>query len=69
MNHSPYVVEKVPSKYMRGCNSEEEYWYCHMKGYDYIPVFGSIGSKKQAEDICKAYNLDGKVHYEGKRGK
>jgi hypothetical protein len=31
-------------------------WYCHKKGYDYIPVFGSIGDKKKAQSVCKMMN-------------
>lgn len=62
-NHSPYVVERVPQKYLTGCPPEEKPWYCHKKGYDYIPVMGSIGTKQHAESVCRAYNLDGKVHY------
>ena len=68
VNHSPYVVEKVPARYLKGCPPGEEPWYCHKKGYDYIPVMGSIGSRKNAEDICRTYNHEGKVHYAG-RGK
>lgn len=31
-------------------------WYCHMKGYDYIPVLGSVGDRRKAEEICRLYN-------------
>lgn len=60
-----YVVEKVPSRFMQGAfpDTKEWPWYCHMKGYDYIPVFGSIGTKAQAIAVCKTYNLDGKAHF------
>ena len=34
----------------------KEVWYCHMVGYSYIPVFGSIGSKKKALKIMRIYN-------------
>ena len=62
-----YVVEKVPSKYLvLGAQSGVEYWYCHRKGHSECPVWGSIGTKKEAEAICRQYNLDGKVHYEGR---
>ena len=65
---SPYVVEKVASKYMTGCQTGTEYWYCHREGHSECPVFGSIGTKKHAEEVCRTYNLDGKVHYaEGRR--
>ena len=58
-----HVVEKVPTKYLRGNPQDVVLWYCHRKGYDYIPVLGSIGTKQQAESVCRTYNLDGKVHY------
>ena len=60
--NSPYMVERVPSKYMRGMQ-DRELWYCHRKGHGECPVFGSIGTKKHAESVCKAYNPDGVVHY------
>ena len=41
----------------------KEYYYCHKRGFDYIPVFGSIGDKNKARDICKLMNKDGKVRY------
>ena len=64
---SLYVVEKVPSKYLvLGAQSGVEYWYCHRKGHSECPVWGSNGTKKEAEAICRQYNLDGKVHYEGR---
>ena len=31
-------------------------WYCHMRGFPYIPVFGSIGDKKKAKEYCKMMN-------------
>lgn len=61
-----HIVEKVPAKYLKDSPPGEEYWYCHRIGYDYIPVLGSIGTKKKAEEVCKAYNLDGKAHYGGR---
>jgi hypothetical protein len=63
-----HIVEKVPSKYLTMCGQGAEVWYCHRIGYDYIPVLGSIGSKADAEEACRAYNLDGKAHY-GERGR
>lgn len=50
-----YIVEQVPSKWLKGKVTEPVY-YCHEKGFDYIPVFGSIGSKEKATDICKLMN-------------
>lgn len=42
----PYVVSKDKS----GA------WYCHRRGYPYIPVVGSIGDKAKAMEICRMYN-------------
>ena len=57
-----YVVEKVPHN-MLAPGTEGPVWYCHMVGFPNIPVFGSIGAKKEAEAMCRQRNLDGKVHY------
>ena len=46
MIDSPYVIERVPSKYIKGAPKGTEYWYCHRKGHENCPVFGSIGTKK-----------------------
>lgn len=43
----PYVISKDEKS---GC------WYCHMRNYSYIPVFGSIGDKKKAQKVCNMYN-------------
>lgn len=33
-------------------------WYAHMRGYNYIPVAGSISEKKsEAMEYAKMYNL------------
>lgn len=32
-----------------------EYW-CHMEGYPYIPVFGSVGTKKKAQKVMRERN-------------
>lgn len=58
-----YVIERVPTKYIASNPEHEDLWYCHMKGYDYIPVFGSIGSRQKAAAVCRQRNPDGKVHY------
>jgi hypothetical protein len=36
--------------------SGKEYWYCHMKGYSYVPVFGSIGNKAHAKKYADMMN-------------
>lgn len=43
----PYVVSK---------DEKSGAWYCHQRGYSYIPVFGSIGDKRKAKKVCKIYN-------------
>ena len=51
----PYIVEEVPSKYISGVH-EDKVYYCHLRNYPHIPVFGSIGSKQQANEICRMMN-------------
>lgn len=41
----PYVVSE-----------KDGFFYCHMRGYPNIPVFGSIGDRKKAESVCKTMN-------------
>jgi hypothetical protein len=41
-------------------DSKSGAWYCHKKGYPNIPVFGSIGDKKKAQEICRIRNNRGK---------
>ena len=43
----PYVISQDKS---------QGFWYCHMRGYAYIPVFGSIGDKKKAQRVCDMMN-------------
>ena len=57
-----YVVEQVPAN-MRAGDYTGPLWYCHMVGFPNIPVFGSIGTKKEAAIMCRHKNPDGKVHY------
>lgn len=45
---SPYVVSEV--------KEQPGVFYCHQRGYDYIPVFGSIGDKAKAKKVCKMMN-------------
>lgn len=49
-NSKKYVVSKSTDK------QGKEFYYCHLENYPYIPVFGSIGNKKKANDICKLMN-------------
>lgn len=43
----PYIVSQEP---------KSGAWYCHMREYPYIPVFGSIGDKRKAKKVCDKYN-------------
>lgn len=51
----PYVYERVPPKYNE-CG--KEMWYFHMRDFPNIPVFGSIGSKEKAKEVCKTMNTN-----------
>ena len=37
-------------------NAKGTFWYCHKRGYAYIPVFGSIGDKRKAQRVCDTMN-------------
>ena len=43
----PYVISQ---------DKKSGAWYCHMRDYPYIPVFGSIGDKAKAMAVCKLKN-------------
>ena len=43
----PYVISK---------DEKSGAWYCHMRGYSYIPVMGSIGTKATAQKMCHIMN-------------
>lgn len=43
----PYVISQ---------DQKSGLWYCHMRGYPYIPVFGSIGDKSKATKVKNMYN-------------
>lgn len=46
-NEKPYVISQ---------DRQQGFWYCHKRGYAYIPVFGSIGDKKKAQGVCDTMN-------------
>lgn len=48
-----HVVSKAFDK------NGKPFWYCHMKGFPYCPVFGSIGSYQKAKAVCDQYNMKG----------
>ena len=43
----PYTISK---------DKKGGFWYCHKVGYPQIPVFGSIGNKRKAQEICRLMN-------------
>ena len=43
----PYVISQ---------DKKSGAWYCHKRGYAYIPVFGSIGDKSKAQAVCRTMN-------------
>ena len=45
-NEKPYVISQDKS----GA------WYCHKRGYAFIPVLGSIGDKAKAQAVCRTMN-------------
>lgn len=48
--------EKGLKPYVISQDKESGAWYCHMRGYPYIPVFGSIGDKAKAQKVCNMMN-------------
>ena len=40
------------------------FWYCHMKAFPNMPVFGSIGSYKKAKAVCDQFNNAYQKHAE-----
>ena len=54
-----YVVSQVPSGKIEYFDPEVKpvkVYYCHMRDFPNIPVFGSIGSYKEAKTMCDLYN-------------
>lgn len=43
----PYVISQ---------DKKQGFWYCHKRGYPYIPVFGSLGDKEKAQRVCRLMN-------------
>ena len=50
----PYVISEVPYKYL-GTGSPSA-WYCHNRRTPNCPVFGSIGSRERAAEVCRTMN-------------
>lgn len=64
MSNNSYVISEVPWDKLSPEGKEarkngECIYYCHMRDYPDIPVFGSFGTRKHAKKVCDTYN--GKV--------
>lgn len=49
-------MNKRQLPYVISYDAKGDFWYCHKRGYAYIPVFGSIGDKKKAQGVCDTMN-------------
>jgi len=49
-------MDRQEKPYTVSHDTKGDFWYCHKRGYAYIPVFGSIGDKKTAQRICRTMN-------------
>lgn len=52
----PYVVEKLPESRKDPASRGKTIYYCHMRGFPGIPVFGSIGPRAKAQRVCDDMN-------------
>lgn len=43
-------------KYVVSKDTKGGFWYAHLEGYPYVPVFGSIGTKSHAMKVARLYN-------------
>lgn len=51
-----YVVSKTYD------DTNKPVWYVHKEGFNYVPVFGSIGNKRRANSVCRIMNeSEGKI--------
>lgn len=50
-----YIAEPVPGKY-RTVETPPDTWYVHLEGFDYVPVFGSVGTKDHAKECARMMN-------------
>lgn len=50
----PYIISKATPKFIQ--NTKEDIYYCHKRGFNHIPVFGSIGNKKESQEVCNMMN-------------
>ena len=51
-----YVVSKVPESRKDPANKEKTVYYCHLRQFPGVPVYGSVGSKAKAQAVCDAKN-------------
>lgn len=49
-------MSKRLKPYVISYDGQSRVWYCHLTGYPYIPVFGSIGDKHKAQQVCDMMN-------------
>lgn len=54
--NNPYIVSRVDSKHLEPGHKNDKVYYCHMKNFPNIPVFGSFGSYKHAKKYADMYN-------------
>lgn len=54
----PYVVSQVPHDKvdLESKIKNKKVYYCHMRDFPYIAVWGSIGSYKGAKAVCDLRN-------------
>lgn len=48
--------DKDPARYVVSKDDKTGTWYAHMRGYPYVPVFGSIGTKAHATVVARLRN-------------
>lgn len=57
-----YVIDKVPYDLLE-VGSQKDYgkvYYCHMRKFPYLPVYGPVGTREYAQSICDMYNYKSK---------
>lgn len=51
-----YVVSETKDAVDAKTGKPCKCWYVHLEGFNYVPVFGSFGTKEHANKICKLMN-------------
>lgn len=49
-------MSKTEKPYVISHDDKGDFWYCHKRGYAYVPVFGSIGDRYKAQKVCDMMN-------------